>query len=217
MPGWGMCCRCQTDALGSGTVSQTSIPRAYFEKDNDARTGSQGDDVFRDTDEVGIEIVSIMFDMTWPPGAFSVGRPHHPALCHPPFGVRLQPCQHRFSVFAGGQLIDANLVPTVVGHHHGRISRGLKAQAQRDRFGHAGPHTRDRTPATALQQNATALFHLGLTHELGQLIGCGLASGLLWLTGENNPECTRFVQNDLGFGVAYNRDAAVKYTHRIVT
>lgn len=36
---------------------------AYFEKDNDAKTGSKGDFIFRDYDESGIEIVSIMFEM----------------------------------------------------------------------------------------------------------------------------------------------------------
>ena len=41
----------------------TAFPLAYFEKDNDARTGSKGDYVFRDRDEAGNEIVSIMFDM----------------------------------------------------------------------------------------------------------------------------------------------------------
>ena len=38
-------------------------PRAYFEKDNDARSGSKGDYIFRDLDESGTEIVSIMFEM----------------------------------------------------------------------------------------------------------------------------------------------------------
>lgn len=41
----------------------TAFPRAYFEKDNDAKSGSKGDYVFRDFDEAGTEIVSIMFDM----------------------------------------------------------------------------------------------------------------------------------------------------------
>ena len=41
----------------------TAFPRAYFEKDNDTRTGSKGDYIFRDADEVGTEIVSIMFEM----------------------------------------------------------------------------------------------------------------------------------------------------------
>lgn len=36
---------------------------AYFEKDNDARTGSKGDFIFRDYDDDGNEIVSIMFEM----------------------------------------------------------------------------------------------------------------------------------------------------------
>ena len=41
----------------------TAFPNAYFEKDNDARTGSKGDFIFRDRDEDGLEIVSIMFEM----------------------------------------------------------------------------------------------------------------------------------------------------------
>lgn len=36
---------------------------AYFDKDNDARTGSKGDFIFRDFDDEGNEIVSIMFEM----------------------------------------------------------------------------------------------------------------------------------------------------------
>lgn len=44
-------------------IRAMAFPRAYFEKDNDARTGSKGDYIFRDTDEAGIEIVSIMFEM----------------------------------------------------------------------------------------------------------------------------------------------------------
>lgn len=41
----------------------TAFQRAYFEKDNDARSGSKGDFIFRDSDEAGTEIVSIMFEM----------------------------------------------------------------------------------------------------------------------------------------------------------
>jgi len=44
-------------------IRATAFPRAYFEKDNDARTGSKGDYIFRDIDESGIEIISIMFEM----------------------------------------------------------------------------------------------------------------------------------------------------------
>jgi len=44
-------------------IRATAFPRAYFEKDNDARNGSKGDYIFRDTDEQGTEIVSIMFEM----------------------------------------------------------------------------------------------------------------------------------------------------------
>ena len=39
------------------------MQRAHFEKDNDARNGSQGDYIFRYSDELGAEIVSIMFEM----------------------------------------------------------------------------------------------------------------------------------------------------------
>ncbi|MBT0570904.1 DUF2130 domain-containing protein [Curvibacter sp. CHRR-16] len=41
----------------------TAFQRAYFEKDNDASSGSKGDYIFRDQDEGGTEIVSIMFEM----------------------------------------------------------------------------------------------------------------------------------------------------------
>ena len=41
----------------------TAFPRAYFEKDNDARSGSKGDYIFRDYDDVGTEFISIMFEM----------------------------------------------------------------------------------------------------------------------------------------------------------
>ena len=44
-------------------IRATAFPRAYFEKDNDARTGSKGDYIFRDLDDSGTEIVSIMFEM----------------------------------------------------------------------------------------------------------------------------------------------------------
>lgn len=39
------------------------FPHAYFEKDNDIKTGSKGDYIFRDYDENGDEVVSIMFEM----------------------------------------------------------------------------------------------------------------------------------------------------------
>jgi hypothetical protein len=44
-------------------IRATAFPRAYFERDNDVRTGSKGDYIFRDVDEAGTEIVSIMFEM----------------------------------------------------------------------------------------------------------------------------------------------------------
>ena len=44
-------------------VRPMAFPRAYFEKDNDARTGSKGDFIFRDFDGEGMEYISIMFEM----------------------------------------------------------------------------------------------------------------------------------------------------------
>ncbi|WP_323031189.1 DUF2130 domain-containing protein [Brachymonas denitrificans] len=44
-------------------IRATAFPYAYFEKDNDARGGSKGDYIFRDTSEDGTEVVSIMFEM----------------------------------------------------------------------------------------------------------------------------------------------------------
>ena len=41
----------------------TAFQNAYFEKDNDARSGSKGDYIFREKDETGLEVVSIMFEM----------------------------------------------------------------------------------------------------------------------------------------------------------
>ena len=44
-------------------IRATAFPNAYFEKDNDASSGSKGDFIFRDEDLAGVEIVSIMFEM----------------------------------------------------------------------------------------------------------------------------------------------------------
>lgn len=44
-------------------IRATAFPSAYFEKDNDASSGSKGDYIFRELDEHGNEIVSIMFEM----------------------------------------------------------------------------------------------------------------------------------------------------------
>lgn len=44
-------------------VRQIGFQNAYFEKDNDAKTGSKGDYIFRDFDNDGTEYISIMFDM----------------------------------------------------------------------------------------------------------------------------------------------------------
>lgn len=41
----------------------TAFANAYFEKDNDASSGSKGDYIYRETDESGNEIISIMFEM----------------------------------------------------------------------------------------------------------------------------------------------------------
>lgn len=44
-------------------VRSMGFQRAYFEKDNDAKTGSKGDFIFRDFSEDGTEFISIMFEM----------------------------------------------------------------------------------------------------------------------------------------------------------
>jgi len=41
----------------------TGFQKAYFEKDNDAKSGSKGDFIFKDFDDDGLEVVSIMFEM----------------------------------------------------------------------------------------------------------------------------------------------------------
>ncbi len=41
----------------------TAFPNAYFEKDTDVRRGSKGDYIFRESDESGVEFISIMFEM----------------------------------------------------------------------------------------------------------------------------------------------------------
>ena len=43
-------------------IRMTAFPNAYFEKDNDARTGSKGDFIFRESQD-GVEFLSIMFEM----------------------------------------------------------------------------------------------------------------------------------------------------------
>ena len=45
------------------TYLRPVLSNAYFEKDNDAKTGSKGDFIFKDYSEDGIEYVSIMFEM----------------------------------------------------------------------------------------------------------------------------------------------------------
>lgn len=41
----------------------TGFQNAYFEKDNDSKTGSKGDYIYRETDEAGNEVISVMFEM----------------------------------------------------------------------------------------------------------------------------------------------------------
>ncbi len=41
----------------------TGFQNAYFEKDNDAKTGSKGDFIYRESSEDGVEFISIMFEM----------------------------------------------------------------------------------------------------------------------------------------------------------
>lgn len=51
-------CECEFNRIRA-----TAFPNAHFEKDNDAKSGSKGDYVFREQDESGTEMVSIMFEM----------------------------------------------------------------------------------------------------------------------------------------------------------
>lgn len=44
-------------------IRAAAFPTAYFEKDNDARSGSKGDFIFREADDSGTEFISIMFEM----------------------------------------------------------------------------------------------------------------------------------------------------------
>ncbi len=44
-------------------IRMTAFPNAYFEKDNDAKTGSKGDFIYRECGEDGTEFISIMFEM----------------------------------------------------------------------------------------------------------------------------------------------------------
>lgn len=45
------------------SLRMSAFPNAYFEKDNDARSGSKGDFIFIESSEDGIEFISIMFEM----------------------------------------------------------------------------------------------------------------------------------------------------------
>lgn len=51
---------CETEF---NTLRAAAFPKAYFEKDNDATSGSKGDYIYREMDEEGNEIISIMFEM----------------------------------------------------------------------------------------------------------------------------------------------------------
>lgn len=44
-------------------IRMSAFPNAYFEKDNDAKSGSKGDFIYRECDEDGVEFISIMFEM----------------------------------------------------------------------------------------------------------------------------------------------------------
>lgn len=44
-------------------IRMTAFPKAYFEKDNDSSKGNKGDYIFREFDDEGNEIISIMFEM----------------------------------------------------------------------------------------------------------------------------------------------------------
>jgi hypothetical protein len=44
-------------------IRHTAFPNAYFEKDNDAKSGSKGDYIFRELTDLKVEVTSIMFEM----------------------------------------------------------------------------------------------------------------------------------------------------------
>ena len=44
-------------------IRATAFQKAYFEKDNDSKSGSKGDYIYKETDDLGNEIISIMFEM----------------------------------------------------------------------------------------------------------------------------------------------------------
>ena len=44
-------------------IRSAAFPMAFFEKDNDSKTGSKGDYIFRESDNAGTEFISIMFEM----------------------------------------------------------------------------------------------------------------------------------------------------------
>lgn len=45
------------------SIRSAAFPKAYFEKDNDAKSGSKGDYIFKDYSDEGVEFISIMFEM----------------------------------------------------------------------------------------------------------------------------------------------------------
>ena len=45
------------------SLRATAFQQAYFEKDNDAKSGSKGDYIYKETNADGVEIISIMFEM----------------------------------------------------------------------------------------------------------------------------------------------------------
>jgi hypothetical protein len=45
------------------SIRAAAFPKAHFEKDNDAKTGSKGDYIFKDFSDEGVEFISIMFEM----------------------------------------------------------------------------------------------------------------------------------------------------------
>jgi hypothetical protein len=44
-------------------LRSTAFQKSYFEKDNDSKSGSKGDFIYKETDDAGNEIISIMFEM----------------------------------------------------------------------------------------------------------------------------------------------------------
>ncbi len=128
----------------------------------------------------------------------------------------MQLLQHRFGVFARGELVDADFELAVLGHHLGGIARRLQVGAQGVGLHAAGHQASHGAPLATLQHDALAGLHFGLADELGELVWGGLACRLFGLAREHHPERARLVQHDAGLGIAHDLDLAFEHAHGVV-